>query len=33
MFGARLIQAGKSSIVLAGGSDSISKFVLNGFLS
>lgn len=33
MLGARLIRSGKAGIVLAGGSDSLSKFVLNGFLS
>ncbi|MCO6460106.1 MAG: beta-ketoacyl-[acyl-carrier-protein] synthase family protein [Saprospiraceae bacterium] len=33
MFGARLIRTGDTQVVLAGGSDSMSKFVLNGFLS
>lgn len=33
MLGARLIKAGKAEVVLAGGSDSLSKFVLNGFHS
>ena len=32
MLGSRFIQAGKKSMVLVGGSDSLSKFVINGFL-
>ncbi len=31
MLGARLIRSGKAEMVLAGGSDSLSRFVLNGF--
>jgi len=33
VLGGRLIRSGKSKMVIAGGSDSLSKFVLNGFLS
>ncbi len=33
MMGSRLIQLGKKNMVLAGGSDSLSRFVINGFLS
>lgn len=33
MLGSRMIKAGKNKMVLAGGTDSLGKFVLNGFIS
>ena len=33
MLGSRFIQTGKKNMILVGGSDSLSKFVINGFLS